>query len=861
MRILKIGVCGILLSLGFVSPAFSQVTIKKDTALVAAADTTIDEVKENALDNIPVVSLDENDNLDGSAQNISSQMNAGRNPFVNAATFNFSAVRFRIRGYDADLFTTYMNGAPMENLDNGFTPYGLWGGLNDVLRNKQSTQGLQAAKFGAGDLGGSTLIDSRAFRQRKQTTINYAIANRNYTNRFFITHSTGLNKKGWAFSVSGSRRWADEGFTDGTYYDGWSLYAGVDKKINSRHMLSLVAFATPTENGRQGSSVQEMLDIAGTNFYNPYWGYQNGKKRNASIAKTFQPMGILTHDWKINDKTTLLTAVSYMDGNRSTTGLDWYNAPDPRPDYYRYLPSYETDPVRKQMIYDALKNDVNKRQINWDALYNANYANRETIHDANGIIGNVVSGNRSIYIVEERVTHTQKYNANTVLNTSINSHIDLSAGLSFESQKNNYYKKVNDLLGGAFYVDVNQFAQRDFGSDPIAVQNDVNRPNRILYKGDKFGYNYDINIQKTSEWVQADVKLKKVQFFISGEHSYTNFWRVGNVKSGLFVNNSYGKSAEQHFYNYAFKGGVTYKFSTGNYIFANLAYVTKAPFFENAYLAPRTRDFLQDNLKSEQIKSVEAGYVLVAPTVKFRLTGYYTQFRNQVNVLTFYNDEVRNFVNYAVSDIGKTHMGLEMGTEVILYKGLTLNAAAAVGRYRYDTRQKATVTIDNSSETVSKDNVIYSKNFFVPTPQEAYNIGLNYRSRKFWFLSVNFNYFDQMYLDFNPLRRTSAAVDGVDPSSDQWHSIVDQTKLKAQYTLDASAGYSWLMNNRFRALKKRTFMLFNVGVNNILNNTKIVSGGFEQLRYDFQNKDVNKFPNKSFYAYGLNYFASIGIRF
>lgn len=56
-------------------------------------------------------------------------------------------------------------------------------------------------------------------------------------------------------------------------------------------------------------------------------------------------------------------------------------------------------------------------------------------------------------------------------------------------------------------------------------------------------------------------------------------------------------------------------------------------------------------------------------------------------------------------------------------------------------------------------------------------------------------------------------------------------------------------------------MLFNVGVNNILNNTKIVSGGFEQLRYDFQNKDVNKFPNKSFYAYGLNYFASIGIRF
>ncbi len=56
-------------------------------------------------------------------------------------------------------------------------------------------------------------------------------------------------------------------------------------------------------------------------------------------------------------------------------------------------------------------------------------------------------------------------------------------------------------------------------------------------------------------------------------------------------------------------------------------------------------------------------------------------------------------------------------------------------------------------------------------------------------------------------------------------------------------------------------MLFNVGVNNILNNQNIVTGGFEQLRYDYQLKDVSKFPNKQFYAYGLNYFASIGIRF
>lgn len=840
---------------------FAQETITSQSSQPIADTSVHDDGKDAIMDNIPIVSLDENDDQDGSAQNISGQINSGRNPFVNAATFNFNVVRFRIRGYDADLFSTYMNGVSMENLDNGFTPFGLWGGLNDVMRNKVNAYGLQSNNFSMGNFGGSTNIDTRAFKQRAQTSIGYAVSNRNYANRFSITHSTGLNNKGWAFSFSGSRRWADEGFTDGTFYDGWSGYLGIDKKINASHMLSFVAFATPTKNGRQGSSVQEMLDLAGTNFYNPYWGYQNGRKRNSSVGSTFQPIGILTHDWKINDKVSLLTAASYMFGKRSITGLDWYNAPDPRPDYYRYLPSYQDDPSIRQNVYDQLSNNIALRQINWDALYNANYGSFETIHNADGVLGNDVSGRRSIYILEERITHTNKANFNTTLNAVVNSHISLSAGLSYEKQKNHYYKTVNDLLGGAFYVDLNQFAERDFPSNPFAGQNDVNNPNRIVTEGEAFGYNYDINIQKASGWIQSNVKLHALDFFVGAENSYTDFWRVGNVKSGLFLDNSYGKSAEHQFYNYAFKAGASYKLAKMNYLFMNARYETRAPFFENAYLAPRTRDFVQDNLRNEQVSSIEAGYALISPTVKFRGTAYYTQFAHQMNVLTFYNDQLRTFVNYALSNIGKVNKGLELGAEVILLKGLTANAAAAIGEYKYNTRQLASVTADNSSTVLLKDQVIYSKNYNVPTPQQAYNLGLNYRSPKYWYVNVNFNYFDDMWLDFNPIRRTDVAVNGLEPSSPLWHDIVDQVSLPSQYTVDLYAGYSWLMNNKFKSMGKRTFLVFNVGVNNLLNNTNIVSGGFEQLRFDFAEKNIDKFPPKKFYAYGTNFLASVALRF
>jgi hypothetical protein len=118
-----------------------------------------------------------------------------------------------------------------------------------------------------------------------------------------------------------------------------------------------------------------------------------------------------------------------------------------------------------------------------------------------------------------------------------------------------------------------------------------------------------------------------------------------------------------------------------------------------------------------------------------------------------------------------------------------------------------------------------------------------------------------MWLDFNPVRRTAAAVNGIEESSPLWHNIIDQVKLKPQQTVDLYAGYSWLMNTKFKSLSKRTFLVFNVGVNNLLNNTNIVSGGFEQLRFDNAEKNIDKFPAKNFYAYGTNFLASIALRF
>ena len=107
----------------FLPTAFSQKV--KPPVKQQNPDTTIVEIPgENLQDNMPTISIDESEEQDVSSQNISSQLAAGRDPFLNAATFKFSAVRFRIRGYDANEFNTFINGALMMCYVTGKVPWG-----------------------------------------------------------------------------------------------------------------------------------------------------------------------------------------------------------------------------------------------------------------------------------------------------------------------------------------------------------------------------------------------------------------------------------------------------------------------------------------------------------------------------------------------------------------------------------------------------------------------------------------------------------------------------------------------------------------------------------------------------------------
>ncbi len=783
--------------------------------------------------------LSSDDIEDKYGQNISGLLQAFSDPFTNIASFNLSYFNFRVRGYDGSNYSVYINGIPMNDFENGRASYSEWGGLNNVTRNKSTSKGLDACSFAFGNIGSSTNIYMNAGDIRKQNNLSYALSNRSYTHRLMYTYSSGFNEKGLAYAFSFSKRYAERGYIKGTWYDAYSYFASIEKKWNNKHQTALTIFGAPYKRAMQAPATQEVYDLIGSNYYNPNWGYQDNIVRNAKVRNVHQPMILLTEKFKINEKQSINFSTGYQFGRFGTTALNWYQANDPRPDYYRYLPSYQTTPYFQSLTAYYWTSSPDIFQINWNQLYQINYLAR-------------LNNQSARYIVEEQRKDNKQWSYSLLYTNYFNDYSNFSIGLNGILGNTHYFKIINDLLGAEYWLDIDQYAEQDFPNNPYMLLNDINNPYKKVKLGDIFGYNYDIHYSNHNVWGLFHQNKYKLDYFIQAQASFSSFYRYGYMKNGRFPENSEGKSSVQNFFHYATKAGITYKITGRHILITNAAYIVQPPLPENSFINARTSHRFVQNLTSENILAAEASYIFRGVNSLLKITAYQTYFNNQTDIRSFYHDQYRTFVNIVLQDIDKVHQGIEIGTEIKLHSSLSIVGGYNFGNYLYVSRPTATITYDNGSKPDTTET-IYMKYFFVPGPQQAGSVGLKYRHPKFWFASIHFNQFDKNYLDFNPERRTELAISNLGPNDPLIQQITKQQKLEGGYTLDLSLGKSWKVGNHYVAL--------NFNINNLLNNQKLITGGYEQMRFDFVNKNINKFPPKYFYAYGRTYFFMVSFRF
>lgn len=820
--------------------------------------------------------------------------------FNSVAGYNFSAVRFRPRGYSSESQDVFLAGVKLNDAVTGYSPYSLWSGLNEATRSKESVTGSEVADYGFGGYNGMTNIYGNASSMRRLLRGSVMTNSSLYRLRLMTSYGTGLMDNGWAFAVNFSARLGGNDWIDGVYYKSFAYYFAVDRAIGNHHKIGAAFFGTPGERGAQNASTQEVYDLIGDNMYNSNWGYQGGKVRNARVRKTHEPVAFLKYDYTPNDNFSASATLLYRFGKNGYTALDWYDAQDPRPDYYRNLPSYFMDDRTDMNRMNPLKWGWTREvwthasdfpeltHIDWDRLYAVN---------------ELQPGGRAKYVQEERHVDQSDLNFAASFKWRQSDKFTLTGGLTARRNKTEYYKEVADLLGGRYFLDIDNFAEREFAASPYKLQNDLDyymehgKP-RVLVEGDKYGYDYYAQVRDVTGWLNGKFAVGKFSGNVGVKAGYNSFWREGLLRKGLFpgvdengrplvvdgvaleptyepdgsVVTSYGKSKVSNFFTYAAKGGLSYVISSHQKISGNVGYFQDAPKFNQAFLSPRTRNSLVQGLEPIKTFSSDVNWLFFATGINIRLTAYYTAILDQSKVMSAYDDLQNAFSNFAMSNIDERHAGIEFGMKVPtrIIPNLSLQTVLSLGRYEYTSTPRMTQTLDNSAETVM-ENVLVPywrttslhdgtvKQHYVPsTPQVAASIGLSY-NYNYWFIDADVEYFGESYLDMNPLYRTDYATAGRDMTAtdEEITYMTMQEKFDPAVLVNFSVGKSWYIQRKYQ-------LGFNLNAKNVLNNRSVKTGGYEQTRIvdnTVNNERYYRFDPKYFYMPGFNYMINVYFRF
>ena len=814
-------------------------------------------------------------------------INSSSNIYANEVSYLFSPVRFRYRAFDQKFNDVYINGVPMNDMESGQFRFTTIGGLNQQTRNVEFALPFESNNFAMTGMGGSNNYNFRPGSMPVGQRISLLGANRAYTLRGMYTINTGLNDKGWAFAGNLTYRWANKGYVEGTFYNALSYFLGVQKVFgDGQHSLSLSTWGNPTERSSQGPATDEAYWLANDKYYNPYWGYQNGKKRNSRVINDFSPSAIMTWDWNINDKSKLTTSLFGRYGMYKSTKLNYNNADNPQPNYWKNLPSSYYDVWYNDMesyitdqAYNDWKDSYNywraskaNRQINWDRLYASNQNINATGKDA-------------MYYVEAKHNNNLTVSLASTYNHQIDAKKSFNLGFVAATNKGMHYVTMEDLLGANTFHNINTYAISDiYNANSDEVQYDLRNRNAVVKEGDRFRYDYNLLVNTGKVWGSYTEDFGNLHYTVAGRLGYTNMQRDGKMQNGLAANNSYGKSKHAEFVDGGLKFGSTLNMGHGNTLIFGIGYEHRAPQARNSFMAPEINNNFVRNLKNERVFSTELGYQYENAWMHLNLNAYYSRLDNVTDWQNFYHDDINSFEYVSLTDMKKEYYGVEAGVKFKVTSAFdvkllgTISDAKIINNAKLAYMESVSGAMHGDDygtegDTNTNWDRIYNKGMRDNgTPLTAASLGVNYHQNG-WFLSLNCNYYDRIYLSYSPNYRYRKSIENrkqimsqrgieiMDENNEPRESALSQAKGHGGFMLDGSIGRSIYL--------KHGSLSINLSLTNILNNRNIVTGGFEQSRSDYSGDKDNvksraysfsKNPYK-FYAFGTNGMLNLTYKF
>jgi hypothetical protein len=778
----------------------------------------------------------------------------------------------KYRGLTVGQNEIFINGSNMSAPNTRLNGYNAWNGLNELTQSSNSENNTLSL-LNAGIGGTHYLVDNcnDAYLRPKSNIISYAGSNGFYKSKLFANYNSGLDKAGWAYSAAfTSRSGARNPLVEGAEMKAYNFYIGLSK-ITREHRLNLNMSYAHNSKGAYAAQNKSITDLMGLR-YNALWGNDEDKNRNAETKKSAVPLYQLSHRYK-TDTWLLQNSLAYQTAVYRDARLQWQEANNPMPDYYRNMPNYYLalgDQSKGESLQEAWRNDdQNITQINWANLRHINQ------NQANANYG-LSSGKLAKYYGLEDLTKECNFHWDGSLRYTHSPKTTLFVNYHYQKYLSTQYAQVADLLGADFAPDAN--LQHIKEGSPGAY--DAQSPMQGKKVGDRTEYQYNYLWRFAQLNPGVFYKSNRLDAMAQMAIGYVQAQRYGEFKS-YNDESTLGSSAPFNRWSFGFKSKMHYRLDGFNQLHCNMAYLMHNPYLEDIFINPRYSNQKTPQIQLPISKSIELGYSYRKEAWSLKAFAYMTDlvgvtklFQSQNNDLLFLDgfngnsNQNANYITQVVNNINKRHLGLELALQYNISQYWLLNATANIGDYRYTNNPDVYVVSNQKTQAENYLGKAFMTAYRIGgDPQKIYSFGTNYRLRESWNMGLTALYLQDNYINISPILRTNAFVTnpntGVvyDEAKPQTLArILKQERFDDSFIVNFNASYT----HRFGPYSATLSLL----VNNLLDNQKSVRYGQENQQFtnyrDYAQDKTSAYPiygSRYFYNLGRNFFINFALKF
>lgn len=596
------------------------------------------------------------------------------------------------------------------------------------------------------------------------------ITDRNYRvgARFEMTRPLG---RGWRTELSAEGRTGRDLHIEGVYTRSLQAVLRVEKHWGSDARFALLAAASPEERGLRSSSTEETYVLLNDNYYNPAWGFCDGKVRSSRVRREFVPLLAASAEVVLSPAATLRLTAGAEAGIRRQSSLAWFDARTPQPDNYRSLPSYFTDPALFEFVADKWRSgDSRYTQIDWDEL----------------IRENRMAGGAAVYAEQDRVERITDLKTALTVESRIGRGWTLHCGVDGRMRLLRRYKELRDLLGADYLIDRDYYLIDD-DTWSNSLQNDLRHPDRHVGEGGHFGYDYAFEEFGAGIRMQAERYADRLTLRLGARIEERTVRRRGYYEKELFpAAGSCGRSRPLRFAPYDLHLEAGYAFSPRSYLALSLRTEGRAPETENLFLQPEYNNRPIDAPALERRHAAEITFRRRGVRLQTEITGFFDLRCDGTETDRYYDDLSALFCDRAVTGIATCCCGIEAAARLQLDRRWTLRGAVTVQRGRYVANPSVTLYADTDNRIVSFASESHMGGCRPGAlPSCVALAGADYFG-KGWGLHVETIWLGTRYAHPDFMRRTVRIAEQAADSAEAFRLFNSQERLAGIFRLDLS---------------------------------------------------------------------------